>query len=104
MKPIHWILILVILIILNIIIFAILYWKSDTNEYTSFEEGLYLSVQIQTTIGYSDFTENRGVRRMVTIQSLIAYLLNIISVIFLGLWVTRLFPKSKFSVESNKVN
>jgi len=93
MKPIHWILILTLLIILNIILFSILYWRSDTNEY-DFEKGLYLSVQIQTLVGYSNFTENDTVRRLVTIQSLIAYLLNIITVIFLGLWIGEIFYRN----------
>lgn len=93
MKLIYWILLLISLIILNIIIFAILYWKSDPNEY-NFEKGLYLSVQIQTLVGYSSFTENDNTRRLVTIQSLVAYILNIITVVFLSLWFARLFSNS----------
>ena len=95
-----WLSIVIILIICNIIIFAVIYHQTDTPELPTWTDAFYLSIQVQTTIGMSE-VPNKNVRNLVTLQSLIAYILNIIFAILLGLTITVKYKKDfKLSTKS----
>ena len=81
MKPLYTVIILIILIIINVFIFA---WIYDVENGT-FNEGLYLAVQVQTLVGLSDASRHSDLRTWITIQSIIAYVLNLLLVTFISL-------------------
>ncbi len=87
MNLILWLSIIIILIICSIIIFAVVYHQTDTPELPTWTDSFYLSIQVQTTVGMSE-VPNKNVRNLVTVQSLISYILNILLAIILGLTIT----------------
>jgi hypothetical protein len=87
-----WISVIIILIICNIIIFAVVYHQMDTPELPTWTDSFYLSIQIQTTIGMSE-VPNKNVRNLVTLQSLISYVLNILLAIIAGLVIIAKYKK-----------
>lgn len=81
MKPLIVVIILILLIIANVFIFA---WIYDIENGT-FNDGLYLSVQVQTLVGLSDASRHYDLRTWITIQSIVAYILNLLLVTFISI-------------------
>lgn len=80
-----WLIIIIFLIITSATVFTLIYYNAEG--YTNnFDDALYLAIQVQTSIGV-DVTgiENRTpVKNWITVQSIIAYTLNIFIVIFIS--------------------
>lgn len=77
------------LIIISIFLFSVIYLiNKDSTE--SFEDAFYTSVQIQTSIGMSNASDRLSIRNWITAQSILAYLLNIILVIYLGAFLMKI--------------
>lgn len=85
MKPLYIVIILCILIILNVILFSIIY---DVENGT-YGESMYLSIQVQTLVGLSDASNKHDLRTWITIQSVVAYILNILLVTYIGVIVLK---------------
>lgn len=85
MKPFYIVIILCILVILNTALFSIIY---DVENGT-FGESVYLSIQVQTLVGLSDASNKHDLRTWITIQSVIAYILNILLVTYIGVIVLK---------------
>ncbi len=72
------------LIIISVVFFSIIYLinKVDGENY---DDAIYTSIQIQTSIGLDNNISNRAsIRNWITVQSIITYILNIALVVFLG--------------------
>jgi len=86
MKTTTIVLILLFLVILNVVVFTIIYDNVDSY---GFDESLYLAVQIQTSIGLSDAFSHKDLRYYITTQSAIAYILNILLVTYIALIIVK---------------
>ena len=67
MEIFKWLMILVILEILTIFVFAFIYTKIDTAEVPDYADGLYISVQVQTSIGVSGGINSKTIRSWLTV-------------------------------------
>lgn len=85
MKPLYIVIILLILVILNVILFSIIY----ENENKNYDESIYLSIQIQTLVGLNGVSEKTNLRTWITIQSVVAYILNILLVAYIGVIILK---------------
>jgi len=77
------------LIIISTIFFSIIY-LIDKQTGQSYEDALYTSIQIQTSIGMDNEASRTSIKNWITVQSVITYILNIALVITLGSFLTRL--------------
>jgi hypothetical protein len=72
------------LIIISVVFFSIIYLINKVDG-ESYDDALYTSIQIQTSIGLDNNISNRAsIRNWITVQSIITYILNIALVVFLG--------------------
>lgn len=77
------------LIIISILLFTIIYFLID--ETLFFSDALYYSVQIQTSIGAINISEDRTIKNVVTVQSLISFTLGIALVTMIGIITSCIF-------------
>jgi len=76
------------IIIISCITFTLIYY----NYQNSFDDALYLSVQIQSSVGIDATSKNKEqVKNWITVQSIITYILNITIVIILSEYFTKKF-------------
>lgn len=75
MSVIQLLILIIGIVIISTLLFSIIYYivKDDI----SLDTGLYYSVQIQTSIGALEIHKERKIRNIITIQSIIAFCLNI---------------------------
>jgi hypothetical protein len=73
----------IILILICIFTFSIIY-QINKDYHESYEDAFYTSIQIQTSIGMSNASDRTSIRNWITAQSILAYILNIILVIYLS--------------------
>ena len=93
MTPLYFCALCAGLIIINVVLFMLIYFLMD--ETIHLDDALYYSVQIQTTIGAVDTSKERSIKNMVTIQSIVAFTLNAFLIIFLTMGISRLY-KSRY--------
>lgn len=77
------------LILICTFTFSIIYLINEAPG-EGYEDAFYTSVQIQTSIGMSNASDRVSIRNWITAQSILAYILNIMLVIFLGLFLTKI--------------
>jgi hypothetical protein len=76
------------LIIICLFFFSIIYFL-DENSDPSYEDAFYTSVQIQTSIGLDSTSNRLSIRNWITVQSILAYILNISLVIYLSVAIIK---------------
>ncbi len=99
MEIFKWLVLFVSLEIIVIFSFAAIYNALNVNEIRDYMDGLYLSVQIQTSIGMSENISTKVLKNWVTIQSIISDILNILLITFIGLYIGNLFTKEIIASE-----
>ena len=77
------IILIIALILISIFFFSVIYLINEHADET-YQDAFYTSIQIQTSIGMSNASDRRPIRNWITAQSIIAYMLNIILVIYLS--------------------
>jgi hypothetical protein len=94
----NYLLLILFLIILCCVVFSIIYYAIDDTD--SYENALYLSVQIQTSVGIDieGVKDRAGVRNWITVQSILAYTLNILVVVFIAEYISRFIFLSKTQI------
>lgn len=99
MEIFKWLVLFVALEIIVIFGFAAIYNALNVNEIRDYLDGLYLSVQIQTSIGMSENISTKLLKNWVTVQSIISDILNILLITFIGLYIANLFAKEIIASE-----
>ena len=99
MEIFKWLVLFVSLEIIVIFSFAAIYNALNVKEIRDYMDGLYLSVQIQTSIGMSENISTKVLKNWVTIQSIISDILNILLITFIGLYIGNLFTKEIIASE-----
>jgi hypothetical protein len=79
---------IVALIIISVFFFSVIYLINEHAD-ENYQDAFYTSIQIQTSIGMSNASDRRPIRNWITAQSIIAYMLNIILVIYLSVALIR---------------
>jgi hypothetical protein len=87
------------LIIISTLLFTIIYYLLDDKIY--FDDALYYSVQIQTSIGAIDISRDKTIKNVVTVQSIISYALGITLVTMIGIITSCIFIPGFTKVVSN---
>ena len=87
MTPLYFLVLALGAAIVCIITFTIIYYS--VNELITFDDAFYYAVQIQTNIGAVDVGREREIRNIVTVQSLIAFFLNVFFAALLAVVVSR---------------
>lgn len=95
----HWLILLIFLWVLNITIFAIVYYNIISHNIT---EAFYLSVQIGTTTGMSAIPESAALKNYITLQSLISFAINIFLIVIIGINVAKYFKQIKLKENGAK--
>ena len=83
------ILITVGLILISTFTFSIIYLINKGSD-ESYEDAFYTSVQIQTSIGMSNASDRLSIRNWITVQSILAYIFNIVLVIYLSVALVKI--------------
>ncbi len=83
------IILIILLIIICLFFFSIIYYIDENSDET-YQDAFYTSVQIQTSIGMSNASNRISIKNWITIQSILAYILNIILVIYLSVVLTKI--------------
>ena len=99
MEIFTWLAIFITLELITIFVFAAIYNALNVNEIRDYTDGLYLSVQIQTSIGMSENISTKLLKNWVTVQSIISDILNILLITFIGLYIGNLFVKEIIASE-----
>ena len=99
MEIFTWLVLFVSLEIIVIFTFAAIYNALNVNEIRDYTDGLYLSVQIQTSIGMSENISTKVLKNWVTVQSIISDILNILLITFIGLYIGNLFAREIIASE-----
>ncbi len=87
MTPLYFLVLALGAAIVCIITFTIIYYS--VNELITFDDAFYYAVQIQTNIGAVEIGKEREIRNIVTVQSLIAFFLNVFFAALLAVVVSR---------------
>ncbi len=77
------------LILISTFTFSIIYLINKGSDET-YQDAFYTSVQIQTSIGMSNASDRISIRNWITVQSILAYILNIILVIYISVALTKI--------------
>jgi len=99
MNIFKWLVILVILELITIFIFAAIYHMIDKTEIRDYITGLYLSVQVQTAVGVYGSINSVSIRGWVTLQSVIADILNLFLIAFVGIYIGKTFVEEIVEAE-----
>jgi hypothetical protein len=99
MEIFTWLAIFIALELITIFVFAAIYNALNVNEIRDYTDGLYLSVQIQTSIGMSENISTKLLKNWVTVQSIISDILNILLITFIGLYIANLFTREIIASE-----
>jgi hypothetical protein len=83
------IILIIALIIICIFTFTVIYLVDDNTDNT-FQDAFYTSIQIQTSIGMDNESNRKSIKNWITAQSILAYLLNILLVIFLSVFLAKI--------------
>lgn len=95
MDVFKWVLILIIFEVVNIFIFAAIYNALNTEEVRDYMDGLYLSIQVQTAIGMSENIRTKPLKVWISVQSVLADILNILLITFIGIFIGNKFIPRK---------
>jgi len=95
MDVFKWVLILIIIEVMNIFIFATIYNALNTDEVRDYMDGLYLSIQVQTAIGMSENIRTKPLKVWISVQSVLADILNILLITFIGIYFANKFIPGK---------
>lgn len=88
------VILLIFLIVICTLTFSIIYFI-DENSDESYEDAIYTSIQVQTSIGMSNASDRLSLRNWITAQSIIAYTLNILLVLYLSAMVGSVVVEAK---------
>lgn len=77
------------LILISTFTFSIIYLINKGSDET-YQDAFYTSVQIQTSIGMSNASDRLSIRNWITAQSILAYILNIVLVIYLSVALVKI--------------
>ena len=99
MEIFKWLVLFVSIEIIVIFAFAAIYNALNVNEIRDYTDGIYLSVQIQTSIGMSENISTKVLKNWVTAQSIISDILNILLITFIGLYIGNIFAKEIIASE-----
>lgn len=99
MEIFKWLIILVILEVATIFAFAGIYTLIDTAEVADYLDGLYLSIQIQTSIGVSGNINSKTLRTWLSVQSILSDVLNIFLIAFVGIYIGKTFVEEIIEAE-----
>jgi hypothetical protein len=87
MDVFKWIVILILIEVSTIFIFAAIYNALNTEEVRDYMDGLYISVQIQTSIGMSENIRTKPLKVWISIQSVLSDILNVLLIVFVGIFI-----------------
>jgi len=95
----RYLIILIIIILISLISFSIIYYNCEGYE-DYFSEAFHLSVQIQTGIGIdvTNYQRFPAIKNWTTVQSVIAYICNILIVILISIYIGQNVTKETASI------